>query len=83
MYMCVSVISEHVCVCVFACVLVLVKARPLLFLCLACLYDGALYWYMYTRLQDGAQRANVLGSCSSLLTSLIVMLPALEVVSTR
>jgi len=72
----------RLCACVCVCLCVIVKAKPLLLLCLACLYDAALYWYMYTRLQDVAQRADVLGSCSGLVTSLILILPAFEVVST-
>jgi len=64
------------------CVSVIVKAKPLLLLGLACLYDAALYWYMYTKLHDVAQRADVLGSCSGFVTSLIMILPAFEVVST-
>ena len=60
---------------------VCVKAKPLLYLVMALLYDIALYWYMYTRLQDGAQRADTLGSCSSVLTTLVMTLPAVEVVS--
>jgi len=80
------VLSTIICFdCVCVCVqYVIVKVKPLLFLCLACLYDVALYWYMYTRLQDGTmERAGLLGFCSSLLTSVLMTLPAFEVVSTR
>jgi len=57
------------------------KAKPLFLLLLAFLYDAVLYWYIYTRLPDGARRADILGLCSSLLTTVIMTLPAFEVVS--
>jgi len=57
------------------------KAKPLFFLLLAFLYDTVLYWYIYTRLPDGAKRADILGLCSSLLITVIMTLPAFEVVS--
>jgi len=70
------------CVCVHVCVHVrITKARPLFFLLLAFLYDAVLYWYIYTRLPDGDKRADVLGLCSGLLTTVIMTLPAFEVVS--
>jgi len=71
------VLLVHICVVMFLCI----KVKPLLFLFVALSYDVALYWYMYTRLHDGAQRADALGSCSSLLTTLVMSLPALELVS--
>jgi len=67
------VITQFMCVCV--------KAKPVLYLVVALMYDIALYWYMYTRLHDGTQRADTLGSCSSILTTLVMTLPAFEVVS--
>lgn len=59
----------------------LLKAKPLLYLLIAFLYDIVLYWYIYTRLQDGTERAGVLGSCSSTLTTLLMTVPAFELVS--
>jgi len=72
-----------VCVCVFVCMCSCanMKTKPLLFLLLAFLYDAVLYWYIYTRLPDGAKRADILGLCSSLVTTVIMTLPAIEVVS--
>jgi len=65
--------------CASACMLL--KAKPLLYLLIAFLYDIVLYWYIYTRLQDGTERAGVLGSCSSTLTTLLMTVPAFELVS--
>jgi len=59
----------------------MLQAKALLYLLMALFYDIVLYWYMYTRLHDGAQRADLLGLCSSIMATLIMILPAFEVVS--
>jgi len=52
------------------------------YLTLAILYDVLLYAYMYKTIDDAAQRADVLGSCSGLVTTVLMTLPAFEVVRT-
>jgi solute carrier family 50 protein (sugar transporter) len=59
---------------------VMPKTKSLLFLLAAVAYDALLYAYMYTSV-NVAGRADILGSCSSLLTTFIMVLPAFEVVN--
>jgi len=56
------------------------KTKPLFFLLLAVIYDIALYSYIYTALHVESERADKIGMCSSLITTCIMCLPALEVV---
>jgi solute carrier family 50 protein (sugar transporter) len=56
------------------------KTKPLAMLTAAFIYDLLLYTYMYTALTDVVNRADLLGTCSSLLTTLIMTLPAFEVI---
>jgi len=56
------------------------KTKPLFCLVLAVIYDIVLYTYLYMVLQVDSERADKIGMCSSLITTCIMCLPALEVV---
>lgn len=55
------------------------KTLSLFYLLLAIIYDTVLYVYMF-RVLVPAERADFLGTCSSLLTTCIMLLPILEVI---
>ena len=57
-----------------------VQTKPFVYLVVAAIYQVLLYGYMYTKLSEMSERADILGMCSSLLTTCIMTLPALEVV---
>lgn len=56
------------------------KTKPLLYLFFAILYICALYTYLYKYVFEANERADVLGMCSSLVTTCIMVLPAFEVI---
>lgn len=56
------------------------KETPLILLLMAILYEVALYTYIFTYLEHNAERADTLGTCSSLLTLCLMILPAFEVI---
>lgn len=47
---------------------------------MAILYEVLLYTYIFNYQEHTAERADTLGTCSSLLTTFLMVLPAFEVV---
>jgi solute carrier family 50 protein (sugar transporter) len=58
---------------------VLSKSKPLFYLLIAFLYEAVLYTYVFGHLVGHSERAEMIGYCSSLLTTVMLLLPIVEV----